>query len=347
MSHLLTHQKAALEQALLEAGQLIWSSSRPLLACHVSPDGDAIGSLTGLALALRYLGLQPMAVSPEPVPVGLHYIPGARDLTQHVDSTFDLVIALDCSDPERLGHIVGIEGFSRVPLVNIDHHLTNIYFGAVNLVDVQASSTAEIVLQLLDHMAVPLDERISTCLLAGIVTDTRGFRTSNVTIQTMEAATRLMRAGAPLTYITRYGLDYRPTSALLLWKEALASLQLKERVAWATVSLSMRQKAGYEGNGDAGLVDFLLSAADADVAAVFIERRDGYTEVGLRARPGHDVARVAQRLGGGGHALAAGCKFPGLPEEAQAQILPLLWDLVNTGPRSVLTACEQRYTEPQ
>jgi phosphoesterase RecJ-like protein len=318
-----------------------------LLACHVSPDGDAIGSLTGLELALRYLGLQPMAVSPESVPTGLHYIPGAKDLPQRVDGAFDLVIALDCSDPERLGHITGVEGFNLVPLVNIDHHLTNIYFGTVNLVDIQASSTAEIVLQLLDHMAVPLDERISTCLLAGIVTDTRGFRTSNVTIQTMEAATRLMRAGAPLTYITRYGLDCRPTSALLLWKEALASLQLRGRVAWATVSLSMRQKAGYEGNGDAGLVDFLLSAADADVAAVFVERKDGYTEVGLRARPGYDVARVAQMLGGGGHALAAGCKFPGLPEEAQTQILPILWGLVNAAPRSGATACEQRYTEPQ
>jgi phosphoesterase RecJ-like protein len=347
MSHFLTHRKAALEQALIETGQLIRSSSRPLLACHVSPDGDAIGSLTGLELALRYLGLQPMAVSPESVPTGLHYIPGAKDLPQRVDGAFDLVIALDCSDPERLGHITGVEGFNLVPLVNIDHHLTNIYFGTVNLVDIQASSTAEIVLQLLDHMAVPLDERISTCLLAGIVTDTRGFRTSNVTIQTMEAATRLMRAGAPLTYITRYGLDCRPTSALLLWKEALASLQLRGRVAWATVSLSMRQKAGYEGNGDTGLVDFLLSAADADVAAVFVERKDGYTEVGLRARPGYDVARVAQMLGGGGHALAAGCKFPGLPEEAQTQILPILWGLVNAAPRSGATACEQRYTEPQ
>lgn len=328
----LTGNTGAREQALEEAAQLIRSASHPLLVCHISPDGDAVGSLVGLGQGLRYLGLHPVLVSPEPLPSGLRYIPGSEEVVQSTAAPFDLVISLDCSDLERLGQVTRFEGFSRVPLINIDHHLTNIYFGDVNLVDIYATSTAEIVLRLLDHLAVPLDEKLATCLLAGIVTDTRGFRTSNVTIQTMEAATRLMKAGASLPYITRYGLDSRPTAALLLWKEALASLQLRERVAWATVSLSMRYKAGYEGNGDAGLVDFLLSANDADVAAVFVERRDGYTEIGLRAKPSYDVAQVAQRFGGGGHALAAGCKFPGLPEEAQVRILPLLWEIVNAKP---------------
>ncbi|MCX7682872.1 MAG: DHH family phosphoesterase [Anaerolineae bacterium] len=332
MTYPSTSQMVALEQALEEAAQLIHSASHPLLVCHISPDGDAIGSLVGLGQALCYLGQCPLMVSPDPLPPGLRYIPGTEEVVQRADAAFDLVISLDCSDLERLGQVTSFAGFGRVPLINVDHHLTNLYFGNVNLVDIHATSTAEVVLRLLDHLAVPLDEKVATCLLTGIVTDTRGFRTSNVTIQTMEAATRLMRAGASLPYITRHGLDSRPTSALLLWKEALASLQLKERVAWATVSLSMRHRAGYEGNGDAGLVDFLLSASDADVAAVFVERKDGYTEIGLRAMPGYDVARVAQRFGGGGHALAAGCKFPGLPEEAQTQILPLLWEIVGTAP---------------
>lgn len=332
MKHPVTGQMVALEQALAEASQLIRSASLPLLACHISPDGDAIGSVVGLGQGLRYLGLHPVLVSPEPLPSGLRYIPGSEEVVHSTAAPFDLVISLDCSDLERLGQVTSFEGFSRVPLINIDHHLTNLYFGDVNLVDSYATSTAEIVLRLLDYLAVPLDEKLATCLLAGIVTDTRGFRTSNVTVQTMEAATRLMKAGASLPYITRYGLDSRPTSALLLWKEALASLQLKGRVAWATVSLSMRHRSGYEGNGDAGLVDFLLSANDADVAAVFVERREGYTEIGLRAKPGYDVARVAQMFGGGGHALAAGCKFPGLPGEAQTRILPLLWEMVSANP---------------
>jgi phosphoesterase RecJ-like protein len=219
-----------------------------------------------------------------------------------------------------------IAPFESIPLLNIDHHLTNLNFGDVNLVDVSASSAAEIVLWLVEYMAVPLDVELATCLLTGIVTDTRGFRTSNVTVQVMEAALRLMKAGASLPYITQHGLDRRSTTALLLWREALSALQIQDRLVWTTVSRAMCRAAGYIGNGDAGLVSFLLSADDADVAAVFVEREDGRIEVGFRAVPGYDVARVALQFGGGGHALAAGCNIPGPLENAQAQVLVALRD---------------------
>jgi phosphoesterase RecJ-like protein len=138
-----------------------------------------------------------------------------------------------------------------------------------------------------------------------------------------------MRAGASLPYIMQYGLDRRPTAAILLWREALASLQIKERVGWASITVEMRRAAGYVGNGDAGLVSFLVSAEDADVAAVFVEREDGLVEVGLRAMPGFDVAQVALELGGGGHALAAGFTAPGPLENVQARVLAMLHNLVN------------------
>jgi phosphoesterase RecJ-like protein len=110
---------------------------------------------------------------------------------QDVEAAFDLVIALDCSDLKRLGHFTDMPAFGSVPLLNIDHHVTNLNFGDVNLVDPRAASATEIVLRLLEYMAVPLDAELATCLLTGIVTDTRGFRTSNVTIQVMDAALRL------------------------------------------------------------------------------------------------------------------------------------------------------------
>jgi phosphoesterase RecJ-like protein len=221
-----------------------------------------------------------------------------------------------------------MQAFDSVPLLNIDHHMTNLNFGDVDLVDARASSTAEIVLRLLEYMAVPIDAELATCLLTGIVTDTRGFRTSNVTTQVMEATLRLMNAGASLPYITQRGLDRRSSAAILLWREALSSLQVKGRVAWATISLAMRQAANYVGNGDAGLVSFLVSADDADVAAVFVEREDGRVEVGFRAVPGYDVAQVALQFGGGGHALAAGCNLSGPLEEAQSRVLAALQDVV-------------------
>ncbi len=309
---------------LKQASQLIRSAHRPLLICHIAPDGDAIGSLTGLGRALRHEGLEPIMACSDPVPARFNYIPYVGAIVQDVSASFDLVISLDCSDLKRLGHFPQMPTFRSVPLLNIDHHLTNLDFGDVNLVDPQASSTAEVVLWLLEYMALPLDAELATCLLTGIVGDTRGLRTSNVTIQVMDAALRLMKAGASLPYITHHTLDRRPTTAIRLWGATLAQLHIEDRVIWTSIPLAMRRTAGYAGNGDAGLVSFLVSGDDADVAVVFAEREDSRIEVSLRAVPGFDVAQVALQLGGGGHALAAGCNLPGPLGEAQARVLAAL-----------------------
>jgi phosphoesterase RecJ-like protein len=311
---------AQLDQAI----RLVRSAQRPLLVCHIAPDGDAVGSLTGLGLALRHRGLEPILACSDPVPADLHFIPGAEDIVQNVDGLFDLVISLDSSDVARMGHLAQSPAFEGVPLLNIDHHLTNCDFGDVNLVDHTASSTAEVVLRLLERMAVPVDVEIATALLTGIVGDTRGFRTNNVTAQVMEAAVRLMEAGASLPHIARHALDCRPTAAIQLWGAALAQLQIEGRVIWTSIPLAIRQAVGYGDNGDAGVVNFLISADDADAAAVFTEREDGDVEVGLRAAPGFDVAQVALQFGGGGHALAAGCTIPGPLAEAQTRFLAAL-----------------------
>ena len=317
-----TKGKTTLEQAGLEkAHRLIKSAQRPLLICHIAPDGDAVGSLVGLGRALRQAGLEPILACPDPIPPDLGFIPDVETVTSNVDAPFDLVVSLDCSDRDRLGRLSQLPAFAGVPLLNIDHHLTNSGYGDVNVVDPHASSTAEIVLRLLEYMAVPLDAGIVTALLTGIVADTRGFRTSNVTPQVMVAALRLMEAGASLPYIAFHSLDSRPTSAVRLWGAALSQLQIEDRVIWTTIPLEARRASGYTGNGDAGLASFLLSAEDADIAVVFVECEEGDVEVGLRAVAGFDVAQVALQFGGGGHALAAGCDLPGPMAEAQARLL--------------------------
>jgi len=308
------------------SSQLIQPARCPLLICHVAPDGDAIGSLTGLGRALHQMGLEPTLACSDSVPSRFDYIPDVETVVQKVGAPFDLVISLDCSDLGRLGRFSQMPTFGSVPLLNIDHHVTNLNFGDVNLVDSQASSTAEIVLRLLEHMAVPLDAEMATCLLVGIVSDTRGFSTSNVTAQVMESALRLMRAGASLPYITQQSLNRRPTTAIFLWGAALALVQVEDGVIWTNIPLAMRRAAGYAGNGDAGLASFLVSSTDADIAAVFVECEDGRIEVGLRAAPGFDVAQVALQLGGGGHALAAGCQISGPLEKIQARVLDALRD---------------------
>lgn len=306
---------------LQQASHLIRGAFRPLLVCHVAPDGDALGSLTGLNRAIRQLDRSPTAACADAVPSGFDYIPGVEAIVQEVDAPFDLVVALDCSDLERLGRFSELPHFDQHPLLNIDHHITNAGFGDVNLVDPKASSTAEVLLHLLDTMEIEIDETLATCLLAGIVTDTRGFRTNNVTPRVLEAALRLTEAGASLPYISQHGLDKRPLVALRLWGAALSRVRLLDGIIWTSIPVAMRREIGYQGNGDAGLASFLVSAHEADVSIVFVEQDDGSVDVGLRAIPGFDVAQFALQFGGGGHALAAGFGIPGPLETAETRVL--------------------------
>jgi len=309
---------------LKQASQLIRGARRPLLICHVAPDGDAIGSLTGLARALRQLDLSPIAACADAIPGSFDYVPGVEAIVQDVTDPFDLVITLDCSDRQRIGTFSALAGFDQHPLVNIDHHITNVYFGDVNVVDPEASSTAEVLLCLLDHLDVQLDKRLATSLLVGIATDTRGFRTSNVTPHVLESALRLMEAGASLPYVSQYGLDRRPMVVVRLWGAALSDLRFDDGVIWASIPLTMQREIGYQGGGDAGLASFLVSADEADVSLVFVEQEDGSVNVGMRAVPGFDVAQLALHFGGGGHALAAGFTTVGSLEKVEQRVLDAL-----------------------
>jgi phosphoesterase RecJ-like protein len=266
----------------------------------------------------------PIAACEDPIPSRFDYIPGVEAIVQDMVAPFDLVIALDCSDLRRVGAFSELPHFSEHPLLNIDHHVTNDQFGDVNVVDGTASSTAEVLLRLLDFMGVELDDMLATSLLAGIVTDTRGFRTNNVTPRVLEASVRLMEAGASLPYVSQYGLDQRPMVAVRLWGDALSHVGFEDGIIWTSVSLAMRREIGYQGNGDAGLASFLVSADEADVSIVFVEQEDGSIDVGMRAVPGFDVAQFAVRFGGGGHALAAGFGIAGPLEQARERVLDAL-----------------------
>jgi len=309
---------------LQKASNLIQSTQHPLLVCHVAPDGDAIGSLLGLSRALTFLSKQPVLACADPVPNHYQFIPGAELIEQEITAPFDLVITLDCSDLQRVGHIAETPGFSACSLLNIDHHVTNLNFGHVNIAPAEASSTAEVVLELLEYIQIAVDTDLALCLLTGILTDTRGLRTNNVTIKVVESVLRLMKTGASVPYIIKNTLDRRSTSAMRLWGMALAQLQVKDRIVWTAIPQEMRQSAHYLGNGDAGLVNYLMGAQEADVAAVFVELENSNVEVGFRANPGYDVAQVALELGGGGHTLAAGCTTEGPLETAQSHVLQLL-----------------------
>jgi phosphoesterase RecJ-like protein len=264
-------------------------------------------------------------VCADSVPTSYRFLPGAASIAKDASAGgWDAVVALDASDTQRLGSPFRPTEYGDAPVINLDHHVTNLYFGQLNYVDTTAAATAQIIVELADALGRPLMPEAATCLLTGLVTDTLGFRTGNVTPTVMATALRLMQAGANLAEITEHTLNYKPLGIIRLWGPALAEMQLDRHVLWTRITREMRARVGAPENGDNGLVSLLLSASEANVAAVFSEKSDGQVEVSLRARPGYDVAGVALHLGGGGHPQAAGCTLPGPIAAAEERVLSLL-----------------------
>ncbi|HZY46121.1 MAG TPA: bifunctional oligoribonuclease/PAP phosphatase NrnA [Anaerolineae bacterium] len=295
-----------------------------LLITHLAPDSDAIGSLLGLTHALRSIGKSIVPSCADQIFDRFNLLPGSQDIVQQTSGSFELIIALDCADASRMGNIWAKLNDPKMPLINIDHHITNTQFGSINWVDPQATATSEIILTLIDQLNIQVTREISTCLLYGIVGDTLGFRTPHTTPRSLEYSMRLMQAGAVLSEIMEQQFNRRSLALIKLWGKALNNLQIKDRIAFTTISKAMRTSVSMSGSSDISLSSFLISANEADRAAVLVETDDGQIDLSLRAKSGHDVAKAALALGGGGHPLAAGATIDGPMDVAVKRVIEAL-----------------------
>lgn len=301
------------------------NAQRVLLVTHLNPDGDAIGSLLGLANALSVRGITYDMAVDGGVPEYLAYLPGAeRVLPALTEGSWDVMVSLDSSDEARTGDC-GVYGRanSRV-VVNLDHHPTNTMFGQIFIVIPTAVAAAEIVHQWLIEMGQPVTPDVARPLLTGLITDTRGLRTSNVHAGTLGLAQALVEAGASLAEVALRVLDNRPYNDIELWKQAMPSVQMDGVVISANVTVDNLRAAGLDEVSDAGLVSMLLSVDTAMISVVFQETFENAVEISLRSKPGYDVSWVAVSCGGGGHRQAAGASIPGTLEDVRARVLPLL-----------------------
>jgi len=287
------------------------AAHRVLLITHITPDADAIGGLLALGRALRQLGKAVTVSCSDVVPPRFAYLPGYSEIVHQADGAFDLIVSLDCSDLRRVGPIYRADEWREIPFLNIDHHVTNTHFGTLNWVEPAYVATSEMVLDLCDRLGVELDADQAKCLLYGIIGDTLGLRTNNVTPALLGRVMRLMQAGAPLAEIMDQIFNRRPFSLLRAWEKALETMRLEGGVIWAVLSRQARLEVSWPDSDVQGLSNFLLSADEACLSAVLVEKDDGQVEVGMRARASYDVARVALAFGGGGHPQAAGCTMDG------------------------------------
>jgi phosphoesterase RecJ-like protein len=309
-------------------------AERILLVTHVKPDGDAIGSLLGMANMLRARGKAPVPAVDGGMPTFLKFVPGAEQVVAAVPALeFELMISLDASDEERTGE-AGKYGRAHAPfVVNIDHHPTNTMFGQLHLVVPEAVSTTEVLFDGFHSLGWAMPEPVAVPLMVGLITDTIGFRTSNVTPHTLQVAAALMEGGAPYHDIVQRTLIATPYSAVQMWRLALDSVELKDRVISASLTIEGMNRAGLGQSSDSGgLVGFLNSTVESRVAVVFKEVTNHSVEISLRSKPGYDVSGVALALGGGGHKQAAGATIEGTLVEVRDRVLPLLRQIARRRP---------------
>lgn len=299
-----------------------------LCVSHVNPDGDAYGSLLGMGWILRHLGKSPVPAMHDRTPSEFRQLPGSGEIIHAaaVANSYDLIICLDASSADRMGSIFRPEAHRQVPLLVIDHHITNTRFGTLNWVEPECAATCQMLVYLAEALHVPITGPLAECLLTGLVTDTLGFRTSNTTVAVMEAAVKLMQGGANLSNIVARTLTRRSVRIFHLWGLVLSDLHLDDGVIWVTITREQFQRAGIKDDGQ--LSSLLVTATEADISATFTEKIDekgrSAVECSFRAKPGFDVGNLALQLGGGGHPPASGCTLLGTLAEVTPRVVEAL-----------------------
>lgn len=303
---------------------VINKSSKIAITSHMQPDGDNIGSSLALCLALQKIGKKAVYIIDDNIPELYRFLKGAREVekpSSYIENDFDVVIALDCGDLERIGKVSQIVGKSK--LVNIDHHISNNSFGDINLVEINASATAEIIYKLIKSMGIFIDRDIADCIYTGIVTDTGMFQYSNTSEETHSIAAELIIAGVNPSDIFSKVYQNSPKEKVLLLREALKSLEFFNNDIISCISISKAQvdSIAEEDIDTEGIVNLGRDIFGVEVAFFLKQKESNLVKVSLRSKSYIDVAIIAKDFGGGGHIRAAGCSITGSLESAKQQIL--------------------------
>jgi bifunctional oligoribonuclease and PAP phosphatase NrnA len=307
---------------LREVLQQIEQRERFLLTSHARPDGDAIGSALACCQILRAMGKHADVILHDAVPRIYRSLPLADQVVQSnkVEGNYDAAIILECDSIHRT-RLAGLE--DRF-LISIDHHVSGRPFAHVNWIDPHAVATAEMVFCLAREAGAKFSPEIATCLYTALMTDTGSFMFQGTNENTFALARELVLAGADPAHCAR-GIYFAHSEAKMrLLGEALRNLSTEGHVAWTWVMQNQMERYGAREEDLEGLVNYVLSIGEVEVAAFFRELPDGRFRVSLRSKGKLDVARVAERFGGGGHECASGCSLEGPLGSAVREVLEQL-----------------------
>lgn len=293
-----------------------------LLLGHVNPDGDQLGSLLGLGLALGQSGWPVTMAGPHPVPEPLRFLPGSAHFQQWAapKGPFELVIVCDCPDPRRTGGLLEGAGGPRTRVLNIDHHPDNLRYGTVNWVEVSASATGEMVYDLIEALGLKITPEVATNLFTAIHTDTGSFRYTNASAKAFRTAAELVARGADPARVAAQLYETRQPESLVVLGRLLQRIEVSPDglVAWLALPAGSAPEAFLQAED---LVNYPRSVGSVKVGILLREVPAGSVKVSLRGKGEVAVNAIAARFGGGGHANAAGFTVEGTLAEATAKVL--------------------------
>ena len=314
---------------LSQVVELIENKDKFGITTHIKPDGDGVGSSLGLCWLLRSLGKSAEVMVRGEIPASYRSLPGAdaiRDV-EELDGDYDAVFIIECSDLDR----PGIKGLDKQFTVNIDHHATSAHFGTINWIDSTASAVGEMIYNLCKAIGGRVTREIAECVYMALVTDTGSFHFSNTTERTLKVASELIKAGAKPAEISEAVYNNYSWSRIELMRQVLSTVERDEsgQVATMRQTLEMRELASAVDGDNNGFVNIPLAARD--VLAVVYMREVGTNEyrVSLRSKGDINVARVAEKFGGGGHRNAAGLRIEGNWDEKERELVEAVRDAVD------------------
>ena len=315
--------------SLTNIKDILLSAKKIGITFHVSPDGDAAGSVLALYNGLKCLNKDCYILSKEPLSDNLKFLISSEEITgdmQAPTEDTDVVIVLDCGNLERAN--ADLSNFTGT-LLNVDHHLSNDMYGQENYVDTNASATAEIVFELLNLMGYKFSEddeiskEIGTCIYTSLVTDTGCFRHSNVTYKTLEIASALRKIGVNNTYIYSSLFDNKDFNRIKFVGSVISRMKLvlNDKVALIELPMSLGEEFGMEIGDTSDIISYGLQIKGVEVT-LLVKEVEGGAKASLRAKNDVDVRKIAENFGGGGHTKAAGVSMKGVTlTEARDKLL--------------------------
>lgn len=296
-----------------EIRKVIETSGSFIVASHIDPEGDAIGSSLAIYYALKNLGKKVCVYNESPLPKILKFLPGSDEIVSEIYSPdeYDCIFIVDCGDIERVGKLRG--RLEKLRIINIDHHSTNTNFGHINVVNKNAAAAGEVVYELLEQLGFPITVEMAVNLYTAILVDTGSFRYSSTSSKSFEICGKLLEYGVQPWEVSKNIYESYPFERMKLLGMVLNTVELamNNRVALMHVTKEMFKSANASEDLTEGFVNFGRAIEGVEISILFKEVGEDVYKLSIRSKGLFDVAQIAIKLGGGGHRNAAGCTVRG------------------------------------